>query len=198
MVSTREDWLVRAAGKLRPIFKRRSGWTVPDNVRVSCGFPKGGRRAIGQCWGEGSSTDGTFEVFISPTQDDVVDVLQVLVHELVHATVGIKAGHKGEFATVARAMALEGKLTATVAGETFKQEIAGLLVDKLGPYPHAALKPGGDNTGPKKQGTRLLKAFCPECEYTLRGTAKWFNLAVPACPNPECGACGSELTVEGN
>lgn len=197
MTATREEWLVKATGKLRPIFKSRTDWTVPDNVRVSCGFPRGSRKAIGQCWGDTSSGDGTFEVFISPTQDDVVDVLQILVHELVHATVGIKAGHKGDFATVARGMALEGKLTATVAGDVFKQEVVGLLVDKLGPYPHAALTPKGSHAGPKKQGTRMLKVSCPECEYTVRLSAKWLDIATPTCPNEHCERCTLPMSVEG-
>ena len=30
--------------------------------------------------------------------------------------------------------------------------------------------------------SRLLKAACPECGYTIRITKKWANTARPACP----------------
>jgi len=197
MSNTREEWLVKATKLLRPVFdKRTDGWTVPDNVRTSCGFPRGARKAIGQCWSSDNSADDTLEVFISPVVDDSIDVLQILVHELVHAAVGLKAGHREPFGTVARAMALEGKLTATVAGDTFKREIAAPLLAKLGDYPHAALTVGGINTGPKKQGTRMLKAFCPKCDYTVRTTAKWLDIATPTCPDESCKGYGKDMKVE--
>ena len=35
---------------------------------------------------------------------------------------------------------------------------------------------------PKKQSTRLLKAECPECGYTIRVSKKWADLGLPTCP----------------
>jgi hypothetical protein len=60
------------------------------------------------------------------------------------------------------------------------------LLPKLGPYPHGAITGRGEilvpptepgdkpiilrpDDRPKKQSTRLLKAECPECGYTIRG-----------------------------
>lgn len=34
----------------------------------------------------------------------------------------------------------------------------------------------------KKQATRLLKAVCPECGYTIRVTQKWASQGLPVCP----------------
>ncbi len=34
----------------------------------------------------------------------------------------------------------------------------------------------------KKQATRLLKAVCPDCGYTIRVTSKWAALGLPVCP----------------
>jgi hypothetical protein len=92
-------------------------------------------------------------------------------------------------------MLLEGKLTATTEGEPFKREIAAPILKRLGKYPHSALTPGGDSSGPKKQSTRLLKVHCPACEYTARITQKWLDIAVPVCPNEDCEAYQHEMTV---
>lgn len=33
-----------------------------------------------------------------------------------------------------------------------------------------------------KQSTRLIKAYCDECGYTVRVTRKWIRVAFPICP----------------
>jgi hypothetical protein len=64
---------------------------------------------------------------------------------------------------------------------------AKAIVAELGPYPHAALKPG---TRIGKQGTRMLKLICPIHGYTLRTTRKWLEeLGFPSCP------CGAEMEL---
>jgi len=187
----REAWLTEGIKQLRPIFKRNQ-YTFPDKVRVSCGFPKGsrgGKKAIGQCWTRKCSKSGYFEIFISPVVADSFKALEVLSHEMVHATVGIKAGHKGPFKRCALAIGLEGKMTATTAG----QDLAPVLNDIaviLGPYPHDELNPSAESTI-KKQGTRLIKAKCPTDDYTVRITKKWIDFGLPTCP------CGKQMEVEG-
>jgi hypothetical protein len=76
------------------------------------------------------------------------------------------------------------------AGDTFSYQH---------PYPHGAITGRGEilvpptNPGdkpvilrpddrPKKQGTRMLKAECPECGYTIRLTKKWADVGLPTCP----------------
>ena len=180
---TREDWLAQAVSELRPVFSAL-GHPLPDNIRVACGSPSSNarsalKRALGEHWSAKASADQHHEILISPVVDDPVRVLGILVHELSHAATD-GDGHKGRFPALVRSLSLEGKPTATVEGEAFKQEYAALL-DDLGVYPHAKLNAGVNR---KVQGTRMLKACCPVCRYTVRLTAKWAAIGLPECPAP--------------
>ena len=51
----REEWLQELIDRLRPTFDR-IGSTLPEKIRVSCGFPSKSAlankaRRIGECWG---------------------------------------------------------------------------------------------------------------------------------------------------
>ena len=187
----REPWLHAVAERLRPIFASHHA-AVPDKIRISCGFPSVGafavkRKRLGECWSDANSADGHFEIMISPVIDDTMRVAGVLAHQLVHATVGIQHGHKGPFGRLARAIGLEGKMTATTEGEAFKQAVAPIL-EAVGPYPHAELS----KTARTKQGTRLIKLQCPTCDYTVRITRKWLDeVGAPDCPSH-----GDQMKVE--
>lgn len=184
---TREQWLEAAVEVVRPWFEE-VGAPLPERVRVSCGWPsKGARsRAIGECWSPECSAAGVHEIFVSPKLDDLCEVLAVLVHECVHAAVGLECGHKGAFKRTATALGLEGKMTATTAGPVLLERMQAVIA-KCGDYPHLKLEPG-ETSGPKKQGTRLLKVECDSCGYTVRTTAKWLDVGVPVCP------CGTPMT----
>jgi len=180
---TREEWLhLLTARYLWPLIKQHSGAT-PGNVRMSVGFPSGRRnanKAVGQCWYPESSSDKSFEVFVSPVLV-AYDVVHTLLHELVHASVGPGHGHKGPFKRLAVAVGLEGKMTATVPGDALAAKIKGWL-EELPKYPHAKMLPGLEAGGPK-QTTRLIKCQCGECGYTVRTTSKWIDLGgAPICP----------------
>lgn len=179
--TTREEWLIAAMNEVAVDFAIL-GAPLPDKIRLTCGFTSGGTRGkkltrVGECWDASRSGDKAVEILISPVIDDPFRVLDILVHELCHAAAGIKAGHKGAFATLARGMNLEGPLTATIGGDAFRVRF-GDLIANLGAYPHAAL----DTSTRKKQSTRMLKACCPACGYTVRLTAKWLRLGAPYCP----------------
>ena len=91
-----------------------------------------------------------------------------------------KAREVADFGKVARAMGLEGKLTATVAGEGLVS-ILNELTEELGPYGHGAITLQAANE--KKQGTRMLKVECEETGYKVRLTRKWLDeLGAPLCP----------------
>lgn len=176
----REAYLNAAARLIAPLLAA-AGATMPDNFRVSCGWPKGGRgnKRIGECWGTTSSADGHFELFISPVLADAPTVLSTLAHEQVHAAVGLACGHKGAFRKVAKALGLVGKMTATTAGPELTAKLAG-IASQLGEYPHAAMAAG---SGRPKQSTRMIKCECFMCGYTARTTAKWIELkGAPLCP----------------
>ena len=178
-MSTREEWLNQAVEELRPVFDGIA--PLPANIRVTCGFPsrhvRSLNRAIGEHWSDKSSSDGTHEILISPVCDDPVEVFGILVHELAHsATDG--DGHGKRFKAVVRHLKLEGKPTATVVGQAFKDEY-GALIEALGAYPHARLNVVADR---KVQSTRMLKAICSQCGYTIRLSSKWAGLGLPDCP----------------
>lgn len=181
---TREAWLLDAANALRPLFEA-VGEEVPA-LRVSVGWP-GGRgkkgNVIGQCWSTAASTDEVAALFISPVLVDPVTILATLAHEIVHAIDDCQSGHRGRFAKIAKGIGLEGPMTATTAGEALTATLTE-IAEGLGEFPHAAMTGGGTGSGPKKQGTRMLKVECPADGYTLRTTAKWIEVGLPTCP---CG-----------
>jgi hypothetical protein len=88
---TREQWLETAIAELRVgVF---SSHPLPNNIRVSCGFPSKGSRSsksqrIGECWDKLASSDDHYEIFISPVLADPLRVLDVLSHEICHVIAG--------------------------------------------------------------------------------------------------------------
>lgn len=193
---TREEWLNRAGARLKPHFKA-AGFAIPANVRITCGWPSTHATSrktlrIGECWADSASDDKSFEIFISPLLDKHEQVMATLAHELVHATVGLKAGHKAPFKKCALAIGLEGKMTATKAGAVFKQWLTD-NADKLGTYPHAKLNPSAQKSSEPKQTTRMIKCTCDECGYIARTSSKWLaDAGAPFCP---CN--GEPMSYEG-
>ncbi|API59614.1 hypothetical protein BSL82_10045 [Tardibacter chloracetimidivorans] len=184
----REAWLNAFAREARPAFDE-AGYPLPENVRIAIGFPSSGKRSkvIGECWTDAASADGHFEIFLRPSLESDARIADVLTHELVHAAVGIEARHGGPFARCARALGLEGKLTATTAGEAWR-EWALPILEKLGPLPHAPLTSANLSSAKPKQGTRMLKLTCNKCGFTCRTTQKHIDAAGDGliCPIPIC------------
>jgi len=188
--STREEYLAAFVAAARPVFAA-AGFPVPAAVRVGVGWTSKGSKAkaIGECWSVACSDDGTWEIILSPALADGPRVADVLTHELIHAAVGLECGHKGPFLQAKRALGLDGKATATVAGALW-HDLFDAAVAALGDYPHARLD-GAQSSGPKKQGTRMLKAECG-CGVIYRMSRKVAVLGLPAC-----GACGGRMVCEG-
>lgn len=191
----REAWLTKAVEALRPKFEDDPEITLPERVRVSCGWPSsGGLKAnnatIGQCWLSVSAADGVPQIFISPKLSEAIRVLDVLLHELIHACLPEGTGHKGPFKQACKRLGLEGKATATVAGEELKKELQA-IADALGEYPHAELRKLA--SGGKKQSIRMHKVHCENGHdaYTMRAAKKVIEMGVPDCP-----LCGEALKVD--
>lgn len=138
--TTREGWLVAAINALDDEFFSSRGSKIPTKIQVACGWPKASRKAIGQCWSPSASADETTQMYISPTVDSPVKVLDILLHEMIHACVGCKEGHKGPFRIMAKSFGFAGKMTSTYAeeGSALEALLIG-VADKLGHYPHAAM-----------------------------------------------------------
>lgn len=181
---TREAWLVLALERIRERMADTTELRLPADVRVSIGFPGGGsaRKRIGECWPRARSASGVNEIFISPVLVDLPKLLDVLVHEAVHAADDCASGHKGAFKRAALAIGLTGKMTSTVAGEALAAWIAA-TVASLPAVDYGALSLDGR----KKQSTRLIKLECHDCGYTLRTTQKWLDTGLPSC------CCGGEF-----
>lgn len=212
---TREAWLHSAIEILRPRFIE-AGLPIPEKIHVSVGFSFGAKAesgiVLGQCWARRASADEVNHIFISPELADTARVLDVLIHELIHAGDDVEHGHKGLFAEVATRLGLEGPMTATTASIQLAAEMM-CLAETLGEYPHGEFiarklmksrRPVGPegtpvpapriSSGPGTQTTRMLKFedTNPECAavgYIVRTTAKWAAVGAPRCP------MGCELTA---
>ena len=179
--TNREEWLGVAVQELAPLFTR-NGYTIPDKVKVSCGWGAGSRgtskKILGQCWAPEASAGGNHEIFIAPSVDKPVLALGVLLHQLVHAVVGVKYGHKAPFKAACDKLGLSGKATQALPGEALNRWLETDLLPKLGAYPHDAL----NDAARKKQTTRMLKAVCPETGYAVRLSKKHADTGTPVSP----------------
>lgn len=185
---TREQWLAAAAAEIAPAFEAK-GFKLPHKIRFACSWPagaRGGKKVLGQCVAPEVSGDGSTEVYVVPTVAEPRQVLGVLVHELVHAAVGVKAGHGPVFKAACERLGLVGKATQALPGEQMERELLAPVAELLGQYPHAPV----NLDGRKKQATRYLKAVCPESGYTVRITAKWAAMGMPISP------AGYEMVLE--
>lgn len=183
---TREAWLNGFVNAARPQFEA-VGFALPEKVRVSVGFTSTGAKSnrIGECWHDGASADGHFEIFLKPSIENDARMADILTHELVHAAVGLEDGHGKLFKACARALGLTGKMTATVADEQWYVWALPILSD-LGPMPYAKLE-GGRSTAKPKQKTNLLRVECPTCGFLARVTAKHVTPHSHLnCPVPDC------------
>lgn len=182
---TREEWLGFITAKLRPHFKA-AGAPIPKEVRFAIGFTSAGYRskAIGECHDYKASGDKHAEIFIKPNQDNAVKVAGILAHELVHAAVGNKEGHKGRFRTVCLALGFTKKMRSALPDVAMQRDVMDPILKRAGKLPHRKLT----TYVIKKQTTRLLKCECTECGYVVRATAKWVNfMGAPYCGNVKHG-----------
>jgi hypothetical protein len=198
MFDTRESYLQEAANLIldeliMPAVAAK-GFEYPRPAfRISVGWPKHSRggKAVAQCFTREASTDGRNEIFVTPEIDDPVRVMDAVAHELIHAVDDCASGHRNFFAAVARAIGLEGPLTATEAGPELAgklSEIAGLL----GGFPHHRMDIGKSH---KPGGTRLVKVECSDCGFHFRTSQKQIDLIPADHACPACAAPSSLQTV---
>lgn len=195
MHQTRESWLAQAIESLRPTFAAH-GVTLPARIRIACGFPSTFTRSgtLAECWADTESADQTFEVLISPTLADPAPVLAQVIGAVAHAAPGAMSHTASAYIELAANLGLcpAGDNWRQVQGaEDFAATYAQALAD-LGAYPHAAILTGAKKT----QSTRMLKATCPTCGYTVRLSAKWADKGLPTCPTDgDTFALESQLTA---
>ena len=192
---TREQWLERATKLLDQEIFKAAGLEVPHDVKISCGWPVSGgasakRTTIGQCFARSASAAGVNEIFISPKLAETERVLDVLMHELIHAIDDCQNGHKAPFKRMALAVGLQGKMTATTASDELKERL-NALIETLGQYPHDAL----DYSQIKKQNTRMLKVHCTDCGFAFRANKSQIE-KIDFSKGCVSHGCDGHLTVE--
>jgi hypothetical protein len=183
---TREAWLHQAIDHFRPRFEEL-GAPLPEVLHVSVGWPSAGGKGTktwtaGECHPGHTSADGNPQIFISPRLGSAFQALEVLVHELVHASG--RFGHGKPFSEIAKPLGLVNKMTHAEAGEELKAEIFQ-LINELGVFPHSQLAIA--EKAPEEKGTpktsRMRKVWCEDTGYTLRTTRKWLKAwGAPLCP----------------
>lgn len=168
---------------------RRSGGCIGQTVHPHC------------------SGDGHVEMTVSPVMggartSDTAEVVQVGIHEAVHAVLymvsttvpeymGEQFGHGPHFAAIARAVGCEGKPTCTVHGPDLLAWVHGTVIPLLGPYPAPPLDlgapmPGGTvNPGPATPGAPAGPSHGPTGRRK-QGT----RMVAVRCTTDDCDARG--------
>ena len=173
----RESWLLAAIEAVRPLFLAKQH-DIPA-CQVSVGFASTGNRLghIGQCWSTGSSAEPVNQIFISPTLSEAYEVLDTLVHELVHAVDDCKHKHGKEFKKIALGLGLKGPMRSAGAGPELKAKLL-VLLPQLGAYPHTHL------SVPMKKSVRRNRprAQCKTCGFQVPMLKKFLAFGPPICP----------------
>jgi len=174
----REQWLMQAVEYLAPLFEK-AGYAIPI-VKVSIGFPSTGSkgRHLGQCWSTKSAVDGVNQIYIAPHLPTALDVLDTLVHELVHAVDDCESGHGENFKKIALEVGLKGPMRSAGAGEWLKQDLVR-IAENLGNFPHGrlSLPVRTMQKVPKRPGAK-----CGKCGYEVVMLKRYLHLGPPLCP----------------
>lgn len=186
---TREEWLNIALKEMRVLFKNIDNCELPERIDVTCSWPGGGspKKRIGECWARSAHPDKINQIFISPVlgasdggKDHVIEMLDTLLHEMVHAADDCQNGHKGNFARIAKALGFVGKMTTSTPGDELKArlEVINEKIEKrVGAYPHKkmAVKAG-------RSKKNWYKVACSMCGWYCRMNTKHIEAGVPFCP----------------
>jgi len=135
-VGLREEWLQKAVTQFITAW-HKLGVAVPHDVRVSCSFPGGGSptKRIGECWPRARSAAKVNEVFINPTLDNVLQVLDVLGHELLHAADDCQHKHGAAFTALSKRVGYSGGKMSAAQSDDAKRLLT-FIAGELGGYPH--------------------------------------------------------------
>ena len=172
----REQYLYEAAKLMNDKLFKQVGVELPDDVEFSASFParaalpssNGGSHTVGVCYPREMSENRHILVHVSPLKGDELDALSILCHELVHSADNCSSGHRNFFRQTALAVGLEGKMTATHAGEQLIEKLYE-IVDELGEYPQVSLA-----MQKRVSGTRNLLIQCVNisCGLKMRTSKK--------------------------
>lgn len=175
---TADGWLKAAVLALTPLFEAE-GYEVPP-IRVHLGWTSAGLRTtrIGECWPRSSAEDGVNSIFITTQLKTPVSVLDVLMHEMVHAVDDCTHKHGKVFAVIGRRVGLVGPPWRSAgAGEPLLEMLSD-IAEPLGYLPYSPLRP----PVPVSRELRSGRAICPLCGYSCRTLSEWSSVGPPLCP----------------
>jgi len=177
----REAWLERAVAILHD-YLRMQGLPLDSLPRVSCGWPSRGGLGLtlGECVPPHLCEDDRPQIFISPRIVDSVEVLGILLHELIHITVGCEHGHGKKFSQAASKVGLIRPWRATTVGERLRP-VLERFVAVCGPYPHAAIQI--QLKEPKGSRLRLYECNC-QPPMKVRVASDTLHAQCLLCGNP--------------
>jgi hypothetical protein len=132
---------------------------------------------IGQCWSTKSAGNGVNQIFIAPTLGDAFNVIDTLVHELIHAVDDCEHKHGKEFKKMALKLGLKGPMRSAGAGPELKVVLTQMLT-QLGPYPHGPLKVAMQ----KPVSRNRPRAKCNKCGYQVPMLKRFLAYGPPICP----------------
>jgi len=166
----REQWLNNAMASFALIINGNSSNGLPmDKIKVSCSLTTGRKKKLSETINAKHSADGTFNILISPTIADPIEVCKQLAIQLVNVATN---DSNSDFIRICNALSFENTLPDTQFAITF-----GELIAELGDYPHAEVSLPDSAT----QSTRLIMAYCPKCGMKIRLTQKWISHGLPIC-----------------
>ncbi len=206
-MTTREQWLTQAKDLIiEQVFTPHELRFSPI-VRVSVGICPG--KAVGICCDPNNADDAGINIFITPEHgnDQAMEVLSTLTHELVHALNFSdgheKSGHGHQFTKVMKLVGLEGKPKSCGAheGTELYATLTGILMT-LGEYPHAPLR--------KKETKKRLSEnlswvsstdpeYVVKCKYSIsqeKGVPRDYNGEPMVPKDPEKFAELEDRTIE--
>ena len=208
-IQSREEWLFEMAQVVnKDLFKQpllnklgiKKKFNIKD-LQFSMAFPPNKRingqvvngklhrakktsNIIGQCWAGYSISDKEkmkTQILITPDLTDTTKIVGVLIHELIHYLTPAE-GHRGKFKTLALAVGLEGKMTATTESKELVEKI-DKMVKKIGKIPHTKWLP----VKRRVQTTIMIKLSCQAVDHTYIVRTSRKNIVEHGAPFcPEC------------
>ena len=193
---TREQWLnTAAATMITEIIKPVLDVALPA-IRYSITAPPmraSKTRVLGTCWNRAASDDDTNEIFITAMlgSEDSPRILDVTLHEQMHALLNNEDGHKGQFVKYCRLVGLEGtpkgnikeSFTATRPTPALDAKLKE-IIKTLGPIPHGKMDAALSGKTTQKNRQKLM--YCDTCEFKFRASQKAINM-INVFDCPVCG-----------
>lgn len=194
--------------------------TKLEHTKLMYGVGRPGVRGVTiyHCWSNGAGPDKPVDVVEigAVSEESHIQLCGTVVHELAHVLAGYDAGHGKAWKDTANRLGLR---LAKAAGHLYqpaylapamRERLAMLRADDGRPL-FGGVRPtgrgglqvvvprpcgagigthGGTSRG-VGSGSRMHKAACPKCGYTVRVSAKWIAVALPTCT-----PCGVLMTTD--